>query len=287
MPPMNFTDAFIAQPVARAPHLVSAILVAFALADVTHFAFAWRARHAATIAAPAAQPIAMAPEAPDAPASLARIGRLFGAGPGVDVGPSVAAVNFTLAGTLAVADPHRGAAILADAGETGAAPHEQLYAAGARLADGSVLDQVYADRVVLDRDGAQQTLRLPRTAAGGPGLVRVAGRGAAATRASGDAEPPRVIHPVQFSAAQQWFHGLAARAVLDEQGQLVGLKLHPNLRVQAHYGLHSEDVVTAVNGVPIEGDVDVEALLARSSSPSLALTVTHDGAVRTLTVPVN
>jgi type II secretory pathway component PulC len=270
---------------AAAPQVASALIAALVIADAAHFVWRWRAQTAPAGAMAAAGRAWPRGDRQDPAASLARIKRLFGGEPSAPADVAPGPTRFTLAGTLALQDPHRGAAILADG-----AQHEQLYVAGARLADGSLLDQVYADRVVLERGGAEETLRLPHTpsrAQGGGMRVRVASRGAAATGESGEPEPPRVIHPVELSAAQQWFRGLWARPANDEQGHVVGLTMHPNLRMQAHYGLHSEDVVTAINGVPIDGSVDVEALLAQSSSPSLALTVTHDGAARTLTVPVN
>jgi type II secretion system protein C len=267
---------------AAAPQVASALIAALVVADAAHFVWRWRAQTAPAGAMAAAWRAAPRSDRQDPAASLARIKRLFGGEPSAPADVASGPTRFTLAGTLALQDPHRGAAILADG-----AQHEQLYVAGTRLADGSLLDQVYADRVVLERGGAEETLRLPHTPSRAQGGgMRVASRGAAATRKSAEPEPPRVIHRVEPSAAQQWFHGLATRPANDEQGHVVGLTMHPNLRMQAHYGLHSEDVVTAINGVPIDGSVDVEALLAQSGSQSLALTVTHDGAARTLTVPV-
>src|SRR6202034_4686003 len=63
-----------------------------------------------------------------------------------------------LAGVIADKDPAKGQAII---GENAVAA--KLYAVGGAIPGGARLHAVYADRVLLERNGALESLKLPRT----------------------------------------------------------------------------------------------------------------------------
>jgi len=64
--------------------------------------------------------------------------------------------NLLLAGTIATQDPKKGIAIISDGG----AP-SKVYSVGERIG-GASLHSVYLDHIILDRNGALETLLLPR-----------------------------------------------------------------------------------------------------------------------------
>ena len=74
--------------------------------------------------------------------------------------------NLTLAGTLAGREPEHGWAIIGASGQSA-----RVYATGAALPGGAKLFAVYTDRVILDRNGARESLLLPRLAGGAGGVM--------------------------------------------------------------------------------------------------------------------
>jgi general secretion pathway protein C len=216
---------------------------------------------------------------------------LFGAvpverSPGGDNAPDTR-LALTLSGIIALKDPDKGYAILAEEGKPA-----HLYATGAVVAGTSArLQQVFFDRVVLERQGELETLRLPRSAL--VGLVsggRVAAGNVATDTAAASSRPddPRAAalydqnHP---SAAQGFFNYLGAEQS-HVDGRLAGLIVHPPKSAQRKYGLQDGDLLTAINGVEIS-DPDALADLLRTAGGSLSLTLTRGGAQQTKTMQLN
>jgi general secretion pathway protein C len=216
---------------------------------------------------------------------------LFGAppverSPGGDNGPDTR-LALTLSGIIALKDPDKGYAILAEEGKPA-----HLYATGAVVAGTSArVQQVFSDRVVLDREGELEILRLPRSTladlvSGG----RVAAENLAtdtADTASRPADPAAAEfydrnHP---SAAQGFFNYLGAEQS-NVDGKLAGLIVHPPKAVQRKYGLQDGDLLTAINGVQIS-DPDALADLLRTAGGSLSVTLTRDGAQQTKMMQLN
>jgi general secretion pathway protein C len=208
---------------------------------------------------------------------------LFGAAPverspGGDNAPDTR-LALTLSGIIALEDPDKGYAILAEEGKPA-----HLYATGAVVADTSArLRQVFSDRVVLERQGELETLRLPRSI-----LVGLVSSGSAADDASSRPDDPRAAalydqnHP---SPAQGFFNYLGAEQS-HVDGRLAGLIVHPPKFVQRKYGLQDGDLLTAINGVEIS-DPDALADLLRTTGGSLSLTLTRGGAQQTKTMQLN
>ncbi len=76
-------------------------------------------------------------------------------------------LNLSLKGTLASADPESAVAIIADA-----ANEEKIYMVRDTVAPGATLHAVYADRVVLNRGGILEVLKLPKEFPQGSAPVR-------------------------------------------------------------------------------------------------------------------
>jgi general secretion pathway protein C len=180
-----------------------------------------------------------------------------------------------LSGIIALKDPDKGYAIL---GEQGKPAH--LYATGSLVAGTSArLRQVFFDRVVLERQGGLETLRLPRSTAANP---LTADDAASRPDDPAAAELYDRNHP---SPAQGFFNYLGAEQS-HVDGRLAGLIVHPPKSIQRKYGLQDGDLLTAINGVQI-GDPDALTDLLRTAGGSLSLTLTRGGAQQTKTMQLN
>lgn len=195
---------------------------------------------------------------------------LFGdAAPSVGDGnvPQTAA-QLVLAGVLAVPDPKRGLAIV---GPSAAAA--RLYTVGGAMPGGVSLYSVYPDHVLLERGGAIESLQLPKklapatapppAAAGGP--LSPAQRLAALAQGNG-----------------ALLGGLVRATPVMLGGKLSGFRIYPGSRASLatfnQLGLRASDLVTAVNGTPLD-DVNRgnEILQTLSSAASATLTVQRNG----------
>jgi general secretion pathway protein C len=274
----------------RGPQLAALLIAVLIVVDGARSAWALRFDSKAPADDPVLPVVTQAQRAgPDVQQITAA--HLFGAAPversaGGDNAPD-SRLALTLSGIIALKDPDTGYAIL---GEEGKPAH--LYATGAVIAGTPArLQQVFSDRVVLDRQGELETLRLPRSTP--VGLVS-SGRGTAKNFATADDNPssrptdPRAAalydqnHP---SPAQGFINYLGAEQS-HVDGRLAGLIVHPPKSVQRKYGLEDGDLLTAINGVEIS-DPDALADLLRTAGGSLSVTLTRGGAQQTKTMQLN
>jgi general secretion pathway protein C len=187
---------------------------------------------------------------------------LFGASVslnGTDAPPTT--MPLVLTGVIAVTGhPERGQAIIG-ANATDA----RLYSVGAALSGGAHLHAVYDDRVLLERNGALETLMLPRTALGGVGFAPVA-----ATRGDLMSGNPGVLA------------GLLRVQPVFNQGKLSGYRIFPGgprgNQAFVQLGLKPGDLITAINGTNLDDPGRaLEILQTLSSSGSASITVTRNG----------
>lgn len=236
-----------------------------------------------------------------APAQSISKWHLFGNTPGAASGAnaSVSTTGMVLRGTLADRDPAAGIAVISGGGGDGS---ERAFRAGEAIAGGIKLGRVYPDRVILVRDGVEETLALTRDRNLEPGnVVRQPTPGDA--RAAG-ANTPQSIAAANAAAANA-AAVRAARAPADWQQTVDRLRQNPDelaKRVQivpvmdgakltgvrvapgsdaaliGQIGLRSGDVVTAINGAPVDslsrGQQILESLRSASSA---RVTVLRDG----------
>jgi general secretion pathway protein C len=185
-------------------------------------------------------------------------------------------VALVLVGTMAVQDPAKGLAILGESAQTA-----RVHAVGATLPGGVKLHSVYADRVVIDRGGALETLPLPRQFAAGT-MIQSALPAAAA------AEPSIAESVQKLVAAGPEVVGEVLRPMpAFANGQLQGFRLYPGRDRQkfARLGLQPGDLVTQVNGVPLtDGQRGMEILRSLGNAGSATVTVERGGNVQQLTV---
>jgi general secretion pathway protein C len=189
-----------------------------------------------------------------------------------DADPSKVAatqMNLVLVGTIAQTDPLKGYAIV---GESAAAA--RVYAVGKTITGGTKLHSVYPDRVILDRGGKLESLMLPKTFQGG---------GMTAARPVAPPPPdPTLGQRLQNLAAQ---NPAAVMEIIRPQpvfanGQQRGYRVYPGRNRQqfARLGLMPGDLVTAINGTPLDDPArGMEILQSMNSATAVTVTVERNG----------
>jgi general secretion pathway protein C len=210
-------------------------------------------------------------------------------------------LQLSLRGTLADADPHRGIAVIADA-----QGNDRAWRAGEELSIGVKLEEVHADRVVLLHDGVQEVLTLVRdepaqrvapipigTRPGDPP------RNTAASPAGGTVTS--FVPPILPQGSLNWQQTMekigadpaqAARDVrinpVIDDGHIVGVRVSAasgDAALLGRLGLRPSDIVTAVNGVPVDSlERGQQILESLRSANSVRVTVTRDGRPAEVTV---
>lgn len=218
-------------------------------------------------------------------------------------------LNLTLRGVVATdgADRVAGAIVGAPGGE------ERFYAVDGNLPGGAVLKEVYADRVVLERNGRLETLRLPRdriegattapaapaappddlpgVAPGPPGVEDFGGGEDMGSPAVG-AEPELTLEqyrelaltePAQVADAVR-----VAPATAD--GRVVGYEVQPGRdpALLGRLGLAAGDVVTSVNGIGLDSPARALGILrSLEDTGEIRVEILRDGVPQTLFVNVS
>jgi general secretion pathway protein C len=175
-----------------------------------------------------------------------------------------------LAGVLATDDPQQGMAII---GESATAA--KVVSVGKQVPGGAQLHSVYADRVIIDRGGALESVFLPRRTSGG----------------SAPPPPP----PVSMGNPNDQAIERMRRLVADDPGlisqvmrpqavfaggKMRGFRVYPgaNRQAFARMGLRAGDLVTAVNGTPLDDKDRAEEIFGTLSTSSEArVSITRNG----------
>ena len=186
--------------------------------------------------------------------------------------------NLVLAGTIATQDPKRGVAIISDGGPS------KVYSVGDNIG-GASLHSVYLDHVILDRAGALETLLLPQAAR--PRHARAA-RGT--RRGGGDPRTVAAVDNIRHMVQQD-------PGILDQvmrtvpsydnaAGKLRGFRAYPgrNRQIFSKLGLKPGDLVTAINGTPLDDPQhSQEVFNTIQSSDHVTVTVERGGQKQDIT----
>ena len=149
----------------------------------------------------------------------------------------------------------------------------RVYAVGQRVPGNALVHAVYEDRVLLERDGSLEALMLPRQF-GGPARP-IAGPGAVDRLQRTLDNQPGLLSDV-----------LRPQPVFVD-GHQRGYRVYPgrNARAFNSLGLRNGDLVTAVNGTPLDDpDRGNEILRTLSSSDQAHVTVLRGGQQQDLTL---
>ena len=212
-------------------------------------------------------------------------------------------LNLSLRGTLADADPHSGIAVIADAQGV-----ERAWQVGEEITAGVTLDEVHADRVVLKHDGVQEVLALVRDESServapipadqrGGKPVRNASPGArAGPGAIPIFAPPQLAHgALDWQKTMDNIGGspadLAKNVRIDpviNNGQIAGVRVsaaNGDAALISRLGLQASDIVTAVNGIPVDSVSRGQQILeSLGSAASVRVTVNRGGVPTEITV---
>ena len=192
-----------------------------------------------------------------------------------------AGVNWTLAGTISTSNPKRGLAIVAANGPS------KLYSVGDRI-DDATLYAVYADRIVIAHNGTLATLRMPRQVPAAPGpaypMPNAAPAGTANYRALNRLRQIVQRNPSLLNTVLRAVPSYDSRV-----GRLRGFRIYPgtDARAFAGLGLRAGDLVTAIDGTPLDdpqrGQMIFDTL---QTSPQALVTVDRGGQTLNLTLNI-
>lgn len=260
---------------AAAPMLMTILLVIVLAAQLASLLWRFLGSPNATANAP---PVVDVGAAPAVDLSSIVNAHLFGVA-GLSGDPNAApatSANLALAGTLAGLDPGHGWAIIGASAQAA-----RVYATGASLPGGTTLLAVYRDRVILERNGARESLALPRLS--GTAAAPIAYRPAAGDESGSVAESVRQLMAQDQSAVND----LLRPQPVFSGAQLRGYRVYPgrNRGQFAKLGLQPGDLVTAVNGAPLDDPSrGPEILRGIGNGATVTVTIDRNGQSQQLTV---
>ncbi len=173
-------------------------------------------------------------------------------------------LNLTLRGLFAAARKEAAFAIIAEG-----AGNERHFRIGDKIAGGAVVQDILPDRVVLERAGRYETLRLPRERLD--------------TGAQGAGRAPSTLTPTMTGQLRelrdamrgnpQELLNLAEMQPVVQDGRLRGYRIRPRRHEELFRaaGLSPNDVITGVNGIPVTDPAQFAALSAQLSNASTLL----------------
>jgi general secretion pathway protein C len=265
------------------PPIVTALIViaiAYQLAQLT-----WTlVPGSASAAAPASRPATDDNAAPSTDLSGLTDSHLFGeaaeqAAPVVTevIDAPETTLSLTLKGILAVEADGKGSVIISsNRGD------DKTYQVGQSIdgADGATLHSVYADRVLLDRNGRLETLRLPKElpASGSPTAM--------ASPLPQAAAPSGSLREVISENATR-LTDIVRLAPHVQEGQVVGFRVNPG-RDRAAFealGLRAGDVVTDINGTVLDDPSQgLQVFQSLGETTQANVTVLRDGVPQVIVI---
>jgi len=182
-------------------------------------------------------------------------------------------LNLVLKGVLATTPMEYGSAIISK-GKNG---KEDTYAPGDKVSSATV-KEIYADRVILERAGKLETLRMPKDNSGS--LIKPSPGSTQSVKAS---TPGAVLSDIRSQILKNptSFGKYAIPIPYNENGRLRGYRLQPqgDRSLFDKVGLDPNDVIVAVNGVELNNPTKgLKALRSLQRAKSIDLTVLRNGA---------
>jgi general secretion pathway protein C len=195
-------------------------------------------------------------------------------------------LKLTLRGVFAAEDPAQAMAIIADArGE------EKVYRKGETIFSGVTLYQVYPDRVILERSGVFETLRLPRdndTKSIGPRQVTanaytppvpVSVEMPARTRTVQGGKQLNELREQLASNPQEFWKNVRIEPEYDSNNQIIGYRFeHNDRQMMQAMGLRPGDIIVEINGQPVTDPSVLSGLMGQlSTATTLSLGIQRNG----------
>lgn len=193
-------------------------------------------------------------------------------------------LNLKLHGVLASDNLAIARAIIADGKGL-----EDAYAVDDKLPGNAVLKEIHADRIILEYRGRLETLRLPKdanTLVNHRAAAATAGRGRSAAAISASTADTgallRQYRDALTTDPQSVMELVRAEPVRDRAtGKLKGYRIRPgrDRQLLSRFGLRAGDVVTSINGIPMDNPLKALELMRDVSNLSqISLEVERNGA---------
>lgn len=205
------------------------------------------------------------------PASTLATRQLFGSASGIEpvTDAPETRLDLKLVGVFASEDSSALAIIVSGR------QHEAIYGIGDTLPGNATLRAVHADRVILERGGVLETLRLPRESLGGGMSIETRGNTVATPMASELQRYRReaIRNPARMAEA------VSAEPV-EENGRFIGYRLTPkqDLEIFRQLGLQPGDIITQANGIALDKpEAGIKALRKLATARELNITVLRNG----------
>ena len=191
----------------------------------------------------------------------------------------------TLHGIVAGKHPQDSRALIVVNGD------EEPYAVGAQLPGGAQIRAIYPDRVMLDRDGRVEALRLPKADLGqdqAPNRVVTSAPTLGMAPSSG--LPPNLgqLRQQIVNNPQRLMDVVRAMPVM-QGNKLTGYRVYPagNNSAFAQLGLRPGDIVTGVNGIPLTDPAQsMRVLSALKTSDQISISMLRNGQPQTQVVQI-
>jgi general secretion pathway protein C len=187
-----------------------------------------------------------------------------------------------LAGVLATEDPKEGMAIIGESAQAA-----KVVAVGQQVPGGAQLHSVYSDRAIIDRGGTLESVFLPRRGGNPIGGPAPAPMPVASMDGNNEASIDRMRRLVnddpgalsQILRPQPVFAG----------GEMKGFRVYPgaNRQAFARMGLRPGDMVTAINGTPLNDKERAQEIFGTlGSSTDARVTITRNGRTQELVLNI-
>ena len=172
---------------------------------------------------------------------------------------------------------------------------EEPYAVGATVPGGAVIRAIFPDRVMLERDGRVEALRLPKAEGNQSGPLTNANVAAPVMNPVADEAPagrePQNLGQLrqEIAANPQKLMDVVRAMPVQEQGKLTGYRIYPagNAPLFSQMGLRPGDVVTAVNGIPLTDPAQsMRVLSAVKTSDQITVTLMRNGQSQTVALDI-
>lgn len=186
--------------------------------------------------------------------------------------------NLVLKGTIASAIPEFSVAVIADG-----AQEQRVYVIGDAVGPGATLHAVYADRVVLNENGALTNLRLPsdfpRTASA------PVHRSTATTRQTMRSDNPNSLQNVVAENLTALSDIIRPTQYRGSDGELAGFRVYPGRNRQkfAALGLRPGDLIKDIDGQPLSDPTQaMQVFQSLGTSEEVTVTIERNGQTQSL-----
>jgi general secretion pathway protein C len=193
-------------------------------------------------------------------------------------------LKLVLRGAFSSDDPDNARAIIADP-----RGKEEQYSIGDTLPGNAELSEVHADKVILQRGGRYETLRLPRDKKPGKPANTAPRRSVPARSSSSPAQRLRTVRENLKKRPRDLYNLVRATPKKGEGGKTIGYELGPGRDPElfAQVGLQEGDVAIQINDIKLDNPANsARALKSAQSGETVSVTVLRNGQEEVLSLSV-